>query len=140
MRTLLVLVVAVATSGCLVTTMAPPTEPGLNSLPAGSVAAREGIVINQLTMVRRAEDMYFASNGSYGTMDQIVAAGGLNVSPQQIGYTIDLTTTASGYEVIAVPTEYGPAGRRSFYMDQSGQVRGDDHQGGAASADDPPVS
>jgi hypothetical protein len=140
MRSLLLLVVALATSGCLVTTTAPPLDPGVSSLPAGAIAAREGVAINQLVMIKRAEEMYFAKNGSYGTIDQIVADGGLNQAPQQIGYTVELSVTADGYQVVAVPSVYGPQGRRSFFMDQTGIVRGDDHQGGAASPNDPPVS
>jgi len=137
MRLALVALMAIASSGCLVTTTAPPLEPGVSSLPQANVAAREGIVINQLTMVKQAEDMYYATRGTWGSMDELVAAGGLNISPQQLGYTIELTVAGDGYSVIAVPMEYGPKGKRSFYMDQTGIVRGDDHMGGAPSATDP---
>jgi hypothetical protein len=63
----------------------------------------------------------------------------MNQTPQGLGYSIDLNVTSDGYEVIAVPKVYGPDGRRSFYLDQTGVIRGDDHQGGAPSASDPPA-
>jgi hypothetical protein len=130
---------SVASASCLVATTPPPLDPGADKLPGANVAAREQIVINQLTMIKKAEDLRFATKGSYGTLDELVAGGGFNVSPQGLGYTIDLTVTDSGYEVIAVPREYGPDGRRSFFMDETGVVRGADHQGGAPSAADPPA-
>ena len=139
LRAAAVVLASLACGGCLVTTTAPPIEPGMEKLPAANVAARENIVINQLTMIKRGEDLHFATKGKYATMDQLVQAGSLNIAPTGLGYTIDITVTDSGYELVAVPNEYGPKGRRSFYLDQSGIVRGDDHQGGAATADDPPV-
>lgn len=140
MRTLLLLAAALVTSGCLIGTTAPPLDPGTSSLPAGNAAAREGAVIGQLGVIKRGEDLYFAKNGSYATMQQLVQDGALSVPPDQLGYTIDLTATASGYTLVAVPVKYGPNGKRSFYMDQTGIVRGDDHMGGAATASDPPAS
>src|SRR5262245_46460022 len=138
-RAAAVALASLACGGCLVTTTAPPIEPGMEKLPAANVAAREQIVIDQLTMIKRGEDLHFATKGSYATMQQLVDDGSLNYAPTGLGYTIDITVTGSGYQLVAVPTEYGPKGRRSFYLDQSGTVRGDDHQGGAATAADPPV-
>jgi hypothetical protein len=130
---------AFATGGCLVTSTAPPYRPGMEKLPGANVAAREQVVLNQLAMIKRAEEFEYASSGSYATMEDLVASGHLTHSPQGLGYTIDLTLTDDGYEVLAVPVEYGPDGRRSFYLDQTGKIRGDDHNGGAPSADDPVV-
>jgi len=44
------------------------------------------------------------------------------------------------YEVLATPIEYGPGGKRSFYLDSSGVLRGGDKQGANATAEDPRVS
>lgn len=140
MRTLVLLAAALATSGCLIGTTAPPLDPGTSSLPAGNAAAREGAVIGQLGVIKRGEDLYFAKNGSYATMEQLVADGALNVAPNQMGYTIDLKASGATYTLVAVPQTYGPNGKRSFYMDQTGTIRGDDHMGGAATASDPPAS
>ncbi len=41
------------------------------------------------------------------------------------------------FELAAQPIEYGQTGRRSFYLDAQGKLRGADHQGAVATADDP---
>jgi hypothetical protein len=140
MRILVVILASLVSGGCLIGTTAPPIEPGIEKLPAANVAAREGLLLDQLTMLKRVEDLRMATKGGYGTLPEVVADGGLNISPQQLGYTIDVTVAGNGYQVVAVPVEYGPKGRRSFFMDESGVVRGADHQGGAATVADPPVS
>jgi hypothetical protein len=106
----------------------------------GNYAARESAVLAQLQQVKTAEDMYFLRKNEYGTFEDLIEARALNRAPDGLGYTVDLWLTDDGYEVIAVPIEYGVNGKRSFYMDQSGKVRGADHEGGAASADDPRVN
>jgi hypothetical protein len=139
MRLLAVILASLASGACLVGTTAPPLDPGAEKLPGASVSAREQIVMNQLLTIKKAEELYMATKGSYGTLDELVASGGFNVSPQGLGYTIEVTTTSSGYEAIAVPKEYGPNGKRSFYMDETGVIRGADHQGGSPSSADPPA-
>ena len=130
-----------ASAGCLVTSTAPPYRPGMESLPQANVAVREQVVYNQIMMIRKGEDFYYADRGSYANFDELVKAGHLIQSPQGLGYTIDLTVNGggSGYELVAVPVEYGPDGRMSFYLDESGIIRGADHQGGAPSSADPQV-
>ena len=41
------------------------------------------------------------------------------------------------YEIIAAPLQYGPGGKRSFYLDSSGVLRGGDKNGDVAGPDDP---
>jgi len=41
------------------------------------------------------------------------------------------------YEIIATPIQYGPGGKRSFYLDASGVLRGGDKNGDVAGPDDP---
>ena len=48
-------------------------------------------------------------------------------------------TNALGFELSATPTEYGKTGRRSFFLDSSGKLRGTDKQGLAATAADPVI-
>jgi len=45
--------------------------------------------------------------------------------------------TAVRYEIIATPIQYGPGGRRSFYLDSSGVLRGGDKNGEVAGSEDP---
>jgi hypothetical protein len=44
-----------------------------------------------------------------------------------------------GFELAATPVEYGKTGRRSFFLDASGTLRGGDKQGAVATASDPPI-
>jgi hypothetical protein len=59
---------------------------------------------------------------------------------EKYGYKFEVTTSAHGFEAVAVPAEYGKSGKRSFFIDQSGVVRGDDHGGGPATIADKPVN
>ena len=44
---------------------------------------------------------------------------------------------AAGFALAATPIEYGPAGRRSFYLDSKGDLRGADKHGAVATSSDP---
>lgn len=46
---------------------------------------------------------------------------------------------ASGFSLAATPVVYGQDGRRSFFLDSSGTLRGADKNGAVATADDPAV-
>jgi hypothetical protein len=41
------------------------------------------------------------------------------------------------FELAATPTEYGKGGKRSFYMSETGKLRGGDKMGAPATAADP---
>jgi len=45
----------------------------------------------------------------------------------------------ASFELAGTPTEYGKTGRRSFLLDASGTLRGDDKQGAVATASDPRI-
>ena len=136
---LLVAALACPSAACLVATAPPPVDPGLGSLPSGNVAGREGLVVAQLRLVKQAQQFHFAKHGEYGTFEELVDAGLLNHEPSAGGYTIEMAVEDGGYVVEAVPDEYGPDGRRSFYLDEKGTIRGADHEGGAPQPTDPPV-
>jgi hypothetical protein len=44
---------------------------------------------------------------------------------------------AAGFTLAATPIKYGNDGRRSFFLDSSGTLRGADKNGAVATADDP---
>ena len=126
--------------GCLVTTTVPPADPNaLGTLPGANISAREQLVVAQLRTLKQAELAYFAENGKFATIDELVSSGALNHTPEVLDYTIEIETTPGGYVVMAVPDEYGPDGRQSFYLDQSGIIRGADHNGGAPKPTDPAI-
>ena len=47
---------------------------------------------------------------------------------------------AAGFVLAATPIEYGKGGRRSFYLDSNGALRGDDKHGAVATAADPLIA
>lgn len=137
-----VLAATVVLGGCLAGTVPVPIQPGAEQLPAANLRAREDLAIAQLTMLKKAEDAHFAIHGTYGTTAELMKDGTINAAFQgRSNYTIDVTVLEDGvkYVAMAVPVEYGPTGRRSFLLDETGVIRGGDHEGGAPRADDPPV-
>ena len=129
-------------TACLAGTVPAPVGLKTETDPAfatANVAARETLVLQQLQTIKRAQDFYTLSKNRYGTVEELVAAGGINRLPDGLGYKVAVTATenGAGYVLTAVPQVYGPNGKRSFYMDQTGVIRGADHRGAAASASDP---
>ena len=68
----------------------------------------------------------------YAFRYRIVPAAG-NLSEEE-------ANQAARFELAATPVEYGKTGRRSFFVDQSAVLRGDDHGGAPAGASDNPVA
>jgi hypothetical protein len=55
------------------------------------------------------------------------------------GYKFELTLVGDKFEITAVPDEYGKTGRISYYLDHTNVIRGGDHGGSSATADDNPI-
>ncbi|MGI8898783.1 MAG: DUF3352 domain-containing protein [Pyrinomonadaceae bacterium] len=106
------------------------------------LARNEAIAQSALRMVVSAEATYQATkgDGNYGTLDQLVEQG---LVPKDFlekhGYKIELRVVGTKFEASAVPVEYGKTGRMSFFIDESGVLRGADHGGGVATVADKPV-
>jgi hypothetical protein len=88
------------------------------------------------------EEQYKQGPGksSYGSFQQLIDMKML--MPDQFdkyGYKFELSATGDRFEAVATPKEYGKTGKRSFFVDKSGVVRGDDHGGGPATIADRPV-
>ena len=95
-----------------------------------------------LRMIHSAEATYQATkgDGNYGTLEQLVEQTLVTKELlQQNGYKTELTVVGSKFEASAVPLEYGKTGRLSFFIDESGVLRGADHGGGAATVADKPL-
>jgi hypothetical protein len=80
------------------------------------------------------------SGDAAGLVDAELAAGARN------GYKFRVVIAGAGtvgamakYELVATPEVYGRTGRRSFFRDRGGAIRGADHQGGVGSEIDPRV-
>jgi hypothetical protein len=102
----------------------------------------EGIAIGMLQMIAGTEKTYQSGpgKGKYGTVDELIQAKLLNREfMDKYGYNFEVTVLADDFQAVATPREYGKTGKRSFFVDKSGTVRGDDHGGAPATAADKPA-
>jgi hypothetical protein len=102
----------------------------------------EGIAAGILQMIAATEKTYQSSagKGKYGTLDELVAQKLLTKDfMDKYGYNFEVTVMGDQFQAVATPREYGKTGKRSFFVDKSGVVRGDDHGGAPATAADKPV-
>jgi hypothetical protein len=103
----------------------------------------ERMVVGTMYMIANAEAEFQKGNGngSYGTLEQLLAAE--VVSKEMIensGYKFEVTASGDKFEVSAVPVEYGKSGSMSYFMDQTGTLRGADRNGASANSADPRVN
>ena len=102
----------------------------------------EAIAIGLLRTIVSAEATYQATegNGSYGSLDKLIEQKLVSKEMfDKYGYSIVVTASGDQFEATATPLEYGKTGRRSFFVDQTGVIRGDDHGGAPANAADKPA-
>jgi hypothetical protein len=102
----------------------------------------EMIAIGMLQYFATQETAYKAGagKGNYGSVQQLVEAKMYPLEAfDKYGYKIEATVMGDQFEATAIPREYGKNGKRSFFVDKSGVVRGDDHGGGPATVADKPV-
>jgi hypothetical protein len=102
----------------------------------------EVIAISALQVIANSEKGYKAQskNGPYGTMQELVDAKLFPLAEfDKYGYKYEITVMGDQFEAVATPKEYGKSGKRSFFVDKSGVIRGDDHGGGPATIADKPV-
>jgi hypothetical protein len=102
----------------------------------------EGIAIGMLGMIAGVEKTYQSTSGKgkYGTLDELVAQKLVQKDMfDKYGYNFEVTVMGDQFQAVATPREYGKTGKRSFFVDKSGVVRGDDHGGAAATSADKPV-
>lgn len=110
-------------------------------------AANEGAAIYSLRNILKAEATYQAKkgNGTYGTLADLQRESLISpelASGSEYGYRFKVETgkEEGGWAAFAVPAEYGSSGVRSFVVDQTGVLRGEDSHGLEASKFAPPVS
>jgi DUF2950 family protein len=125
----------------LILAMVAGTSAAMSAMKAGSPEMDEAVAISALHMIAAGEEQYKMTEGNYGTIDQLVEKKLLGKDVlEKYGYKFEVTTSVHGFEAVAMPAEYGKSGKRSFFIDQSGVVRGDDHGGGPATIADKPVN
>src|SRR5579862_9838515 len=106
-----------------------------DSTPAPGLVATQTIsttgVQTDLMAIAQAERVYFAQNGSYGTMDQLVSGGAMNIArTERDGYEYAVDASSNGFTVTAshldspAPTTGGaPLHYPTFTVDETMQVR-----------------
>jgi hypothetical protein len=102
----------------------------------------EGIAVGILQMIAGTEKTYQSTTGKgkYGTIDELVQQKLLTKEfMDKYGYNFEVTVLADQFQAVAMPREYGKTGKRSFFVDKTGVVRGDDHGGAPATAADKPI-
>jgi type IV pilus assembly protein PilA len=119
------------------------------NLLASRRAANEGSAIQSVRLVASAEATYQGVHGKYGTLEELAHEGlidpAMAAGPRR-GYVVRIklssatTRTAGGYQVVAVPVDYPNTGRRSFFADETGVIRGGDALGKEATEFDEPLN
>ena len=115
-------------------------------------ADNERCALQDMRTLHGAESTYQSTYGngvSYGSLSQLRTAGlifQVLSTGQSHGYVFAVTVfaptpqTPARFTATAVPQTYGTTGVRSFFIDESGVIRGADHQGGPANENDPPIN
>ena len=126
-------------------------DPVIEPCGASPRTENERLSISSLRTIHGGQMTYQATsgNGNYGTFGQLYDAflirTGFVLASSYRGYTAEMTvthataTSPARFNVRIVPQQYGRTGIRSFYIDESGVLRGADKQGAPANETDPPI-
>jgi type II secretory pathway pseudopilin PulG len=120
------------------------------NLLAARRAANEGSAINALRNIHTAEMSYQATagRGHFGTLAELEGQNLINAqlaSGTRSGYKFAVDASLKDFEgspafaVVAVPTDYPSTGKRSFFIDETGVIRGEDNHGLEATQSAPPL-
>ena len=85
--------------------------------------------LNSLRLLKVAEESYRVKlqHQRYGTLEELHNAGLIDAelsSGTKAGYSFELAPSERSFKVTAVPIQYGRTGDWSFYVDESGVIRG----------------
>lgn len=103
------------------------------------IVSNERSTIAAMYMISYAQNQYKSGKGagSFGAIDQLVSDDMIQKDLiQNHGYKIELILSGDKFEVTAVPVEYGKTGKTSYYIDQTGVLRGADRAGATATMSD----
>jgi hypothetical protein len=126
----------------LILAMVASTSAAMSAMKQGSPEMNEMIAISALQVLANGEETYksTAGNGAYGSIEELVEHKLVNKDMfEKYGYKFDVSASSNAFTAVATPSEYGKTGKRSFFIDKTGIVRGDDHGGGPASSADKPA-
>jgi len=122
----------------LILTMVAGVSSATKNIPP---EVNESIAISALQSIASSETAYKTDKkNGYGTMQELVDAKLFPLDAfDKYGYKYEITVMGDQFEAVATPKEYGKTGKRSFFVDKSGVVRGGDHGGGPATVADQPA-
>jgi hypothetical protein len=134
---------------------------------ANDISALEGTAIAHLREIAEALKSYQAAYGKLpDTLAELGPSAGVGASPDKAGlldeelasgenggydFRYSIVTApgeadeserdkTSGFQLAATPKEYGHGGRKSFYLDAQGVLRGADKSGSVADENDPRIA
>jgi hypothetical protein len=103
--------------------------------------SNERSAIALIHSIASAQNTYKTKHSAgYASLDQLVEEfEWIKSMMETCEYRVEVIATSDKFEVSAVPLEYGKSGKTSFFMDQTGVLRGGDHGGGPATVADKPL-
>jgi hypothetical protein len=109
------------------------------------VRLNEEVAIAWMMKIRGAQQKYKGTTGfgKYGSLNDLVKAGLLKAALNDgldHGYRFEIRVGGDKYVAIAVPTTYEETGYTSFFLSESGIIRGKWKGGGEASENDPALA
>jgi hypothetical protein len=99
----------------------------------------EQMTRSALLMIANSETIYRQNQGKgqYGSLEQLADQQLVSKNMfRDYGYRFELIVSGSKFTATAVPNEYNKTGRLSYFVDETGVVRGGDHGGAPATAAD----
>ena len=126
-------------------------DPVIEICTNGSIIENEQCTIGSLRTLHGSEMTYASTygNGSYTSLAELARLGLIEErlgSGQLRGYSFSVftfpqtPTVPATFKITATPQIYGTTGIRSFFMDESGVIRGADKHGEPANENDPPIT
>jgi hypothetical protein len=132
--------------------VATSADPFIDDCTNGSIQDNERCTIEDMRTLHSAQITYAATvgNGNYGTFPQLYLAGLIrsdlsdyNARGYLYQYQIvnrEPNVNTASFKIWATPQVYGSTAVRSFFIDQTGVLRGGDKNGAQANESDPPIN
>lgn len=125
-------------------------DPAIEPCVPAIMNQNEALVIQAFRTLHSAQATYQATTGAgtFGTFSALHSAGLISMDLaagiyRQYIFTCithqPTATTPASYKIWAIPLSYGETGIRSFYIDQTGVLRGADINGQVPNGTEPPI-
>ncbi len=132
--------------------IATVNDPFIDDCTSGSIDENDRCTLSDMRWLHGAQATYAATVGSgeYGLLNQLYSAGLIRsdlADNLARGYVFQVRLSSPAppessaeFKIWAIPQIYGVTAIRSFYLDQTGVLRGGDKNGGQANENDPPIN